>query len=231
MLDTKNSFKNSFLREIFTLMMEIIDFFLHLDKHLQAIVQNYGTLTYIILFLIIFVETGIVIMPFLPGDSLLFAVGALSAQNNSLNVWLIWGLLLIAAILGDTLNYWIGKWVGPKVFEKEYRFIKKAYLQKTQKFYEKHGGRTIILARFIPIIRTFAPFIAGIGTMNYAKFIFFNLIGGFIWVTLFVFLGYFFGNLPFIKNNFSLVIFGIIGLSILPPIYEFLKHKFTQKKA
>lgn len=212
-------------------MLEIIDFFLHLDKYLQVIVRDYGTLTYIILFLIIFVETGVVIMPFLPGDSLLFAVGALSAQNNTLNIVAIWILLLIAAILGDTLNYWIGKWIGPKVFEKDYRFIKKEYLLKTQSFYEKHGGKTIILARFIPIVRTFAPFIAGIGTMNYAKFLSFNVIGGFIWITSFLFLGYFFGNLPFVKNNFSLVIFGIVGLSILPPMYEFLKHKFNKKKA
>lgn len=211
-------------------MMEIIDFFLHLDKYLQVIVQNYGTLTYIILFLIIFVETGVVIMPFLPGDSLLFAVGALSAQNNTLNIIGIWILLLIAAIAGDTLNYWIGKWIGPKVFEKNYRFIKKEYLQKTQSFYEKHGGKTIILARFIPIIRTFAPFVAGIGTMNYGKFIFYNVIGGLVWVTSFLLLGYFFGNLPFVKSNFTLVIFGIVGLSILPPVYEFLKHKFTKNK-
>lgn len=211
-------------------MMEIIDFFLHLDKYLQVIVQNYGTLTYIILFLIIFVETGVVIMPFLPGDSLLFAVGALSAQNNTLNIIGIWILLLIAAIAGDTLNYWIGKWIGPKVFEKNYRFIKKEYLQKTQSFYEKHGGKTIIFARFIPVIRTFAPFVAGIGTMNYGKFIFYNVIGGFCWITSFLVLGYFFGNLPFVKNNFTLVIFGIVGLSILPPVYEFLKHKFTKNK-
>lgn len=211
-------------------MMEIIDFFLHLDKYLQVIVQNYGTLTYIILFLIIFVETGVVIMPFLPGDSLLFAVGALSAQNNTLNIIGIWILLLIAAIAGDTLNYWIGKWIGPKVFEKNYRFIKKEYLQKTQSFYEKHGGKTIIFARFIPIIRTFAPFVAGIGTMNYGKFIFYNVIGGFCWITSFLVLGYFFGNLPFVKSNFTLVIFGIVGLSILPPVYEFLKHKFTKNK-
>ncbi|TAH30092.1 MAG: DedA family protein [Cytophagales bacterium] len=210
--------------------MEIIDFFLHLDKYLQVIVQNYGTLTYIILFLIIFVETGVVIMPFLPGDSLLFAVGALSAQNNTLNIIGIWILLLIAAIAGDTLNYWIGKWIGPKVFEKNYRFIKKEYLQKTQSFYEKHGGKTIIFARFIPVIRTFAPFVAGIGTMNYGKFIFYNVIGGFCWITSFLVLGYFFGNLPFVKNNFTLVIFGIVGLSILPPVYEFLKHKFTKNK-
>ncbi|TAE47582.1 MAG: cytochrome O ubiquinol oxidase, partial [Cytophagales bacterium] len=133
-------------------------------------------------------------------------------------------------IAGDTLNYWIGKWIGPKVFEKNYRFIKKEYLQKTQSFYEKHGGKTIIFARFIPVIRTFAPFVAGIGTMNYGKFIFYNVIGGFCWITSFLVLGYFFGNLPFVKNNFTLVIFGIVGLSILPPVYEFLKHKFTKNK-
>jgi membrane-associated protein len=208
-------------------MTEIINFFLHLDQHLRIIVNDYGVLTYIILFLIIFIETGVVIMPFLPGDSLLFTIGALAAEGI-LNIFGIWGLLVVAAILGDTLNYYIGKWFGNKVFEKEYKFLNKSHLEKTQKFYEKHGGKAIILARFLPIIRTFAPFVAGVGTMNYQKFIFYNVMGGLIWVTSFLFLGYFFANLPFVKDNFTLVVFGIIGFSVLPPLYEFIKHKIKK---
>ncbi|MCU0446313.1 MAG: DedA family protein [Microscillaceae bacterium] len=208
----------------------LIDFILHLDKHLAEIIQNYGTMTYVILFLIIFVETGVVIMPFLPGDSLLFAAGAFAAKGD-LNLALLLILLFIAAVLGDTVNYWLGKWIGPKVFEREYWFLKKKYLIQTQEFYEKHGGKTIILARFIPIVRTFAPFIAGVGTMKYSRFIAYNLVGGFIWVMLFTILGYYFANLPIVKENFSLVIFGIIGLSVLPPIYEYARKKwFTKAK-
>jgi membrane-associated protein len=208
----------------------LIDFILHLDKHLAEIIQNYGTLTYVILFLIIFVETGVVIMPFLPGDSLLFAAGAFAAKGD-LNLALLLILLFIAAVLGDTVNYWLGNWVGPKVFEREYRFLKKKYLLQTQEFYEKHGGKTIIIARFIPIVRTFAPFIAGVGTMKYSRFIMYNLVGGFIWVMLFTILGYFFANLPIVKENFSLVIFGIIGLSVVPPLYEYARNKWFKKGA
>jgi membrane-associated protein len=212
------------------LLTQIIDLFIHLDKHLNVIISEYGTWTYVILFLVIFVETGVVIMPFLPGDSLLFAAGALAANpGNNLNVVLMMGLLCIAAFLGDTLNYMIGNRVGPRVFEKDYRFLKKEYLLKTQHFYEKHGGKTIIFARFIPIIRTFAPFIAGVGTMKYSRFISYNLVGGFIWVVAFTTIGFFFGNLPLVKKNFTLVIFGIIFLSLLPPLIELIKQKLTKK--
>lgn len=208
----------------------IIDLFLHLDKHLTQIISQYGTWTYLILFLVIFIETGVVVMPFLPGDSLLFAAGALAANpENNLNVALLMLLLFIAAFLGDTLNYTIGDYLGPKVFRRDYRFLKREYLLQTQAFYDKHGGKTIIFARFIPIIRTFAPFVAGVGTMKYSKFISYNIIGGFLWVVAFTMIGYFFGNLPIVKKNFTLVIFAIILISVMPPIYEFLKHKFAKK--
>ncbi len=208
----------------------IIDLFLHLDKHLTEIISQYGTWTYLILFLVIFIETGVVVMPFLPGDSLLFAAGALAANpENNLNVVLLMLLLFIAAFLGDTLNYTIGDYLGPKVFRRDYRFLKREYLLQTQAFYDKHGGKTIIFARFIPIIRTFAPFVAGVGTMKYSKFISYNIIGGFLWVVTFTMIGYFLGNLPIVKKNFTLVIFAIILISVMPPVYEFLKHKFAKK--
>ncbi len=208
---------------------QIIDLFLHLDKYLTDIISQYGTWTYLILFLVIFVETGLVIMPFLPGDSLLFAAGALAANpENNLNVVLLMALLFIAAFLGDTLNYTIGDYLGPKVFRRDYRFLKRKYLLQTQAFYEKHGGKTIIFARFIPIIRTFAPFVAGVGTMKYSRFLSYNVIGGFLWVVAFTMIGYFFGNLPFVKKNFTLVIFAIIFISILPPIIEFIKQRFAK---
>ena len=213
-------------------LQQIIDIFLHLDKHLTAITSNYGTWTYLILFLVIFVETGVVVMPFLPGDSLLFAAGALAANPASeLNVVLMMVLLFIAAFLGDTLNYTIGDFIGPRVFRRDYRFIKRAHLLRTQEFYDRHGGKTIIIARFIPIIRTFAPFVAGVGTMKYSRFISYNVIGGFLWVVAFTLLGFFFGNLPVVKKNFTLVIFGIIFLSILPPIIEYFKHKTSRRTA
>lgn len=209
---------------------QIVDLFLHLDKYLTSIISEYGTWTYLILFLVIFVETGLVVMPFLPGDSLLFAAGALAANpENNLNIVLLMVLLFIAAFLGDTLNYTIGDYVGPKVFRRDYRFLKRKYLLQTQAFYDKHGGKTIIFARFIPIIRTFAPFVAGVGTMKYGRFLSYNVIGGFLWVVAFSMIGYFFGNLPIVKKNFTLVIFAIIFLSILPPIIEFVKHKFANK--
>lgn len=213
-------------------LQQIIDIFLHLDKHLTEITSNYGTWTYLILFLVIFVETGVVVMPFLPGDSLLFAAGALAANPASeLNVVLMMVLLFIAAVLGDTLNYTIGDTIGPRVFRRDYRFIKRAHLLRTQEFYDKHGGKTIIIARFIPIIRTFAPFVAGVGTMKYSRFISYNIIGGFLWVVAFTLLGFFFGNLPVVKKNFTLVIFAIIFLSILPPIIEYFKHRTSQRTA
>ncbi len=210
------------------LIKELIDLILHIDKHLLAFCSDYGNLTYLILFVIIFVETGLVVMPFLPGDSLLFAAGAMAATGCFDPILLV-GLLFVAAFLGDTLNYHIGKYIGDKAFTRDYKFVKKKHLLATQAFYEKHGGKTIIIARFIPIIRTFAPFVAGIGVMSYRRFISYNLVGGFLWVASFVVLGYFFGNLPIVKKNFTLVIFAIIFLSILPPIIEFLKHQFSKK--
>jgi len=207
------------------LIKAIIDILLHLDKHLDLVIRNYGFWTYGIFFLIIFLETGLVVTPFLPGDSLLFAAGAFAALGSLDTKWLIM-LLSIAAIAGDTLNYWIGYIVGPKVFSKEKsRFLNKDYLYRTHQFYERYGGKTIILARFIPIIRTFAPFVAGIGSMTYGRFIAYNIVGGIAWVAIFVLGGYLFGNIPSIKQNFSLVIAAIIFLSILPGIIEFLRHR------
>lgn len=202
----------------------IIDLFLNLDKHLHELIIQYGALTYLILFLVIFAETGFVVTPFLPGDSLLFAIGTFTALG-AFDLTFILALLIAAAILGDTVNYWIGNRVGPKIFQRESRFIKKEHLKKTHDFYERHGGKTIIIARFIPIIRTFAPFVAGIGTMTYSKFILYNIVGGVIWVLLFVLGGYFFGNIPVVKNNFSITIVVIIFISILPGIIEFIRTK------
>ena len=213
--------------------MEIIntlfDLLLHLDEHVATLVQNYGVWSYLILFVIIFMETGFVITPFLPGDSLLFAVGAFAALDV-FNIALAYGLLFAAAVLGDTVNYWIGNLLGEQVFKKDHRFIKKEYLIKTQKFYDKHGGKTIIIARFIPIVRTFAPFVAGVGTMEYRKFIIYNVVGAFLWVTLFMFTGYFFGNIPTVKNNFEIVILGIIIVSVAPIIYEYTKKLRNSEK-
>lgn len=211
------------------LIKSAVDLFLHLDKNLNYVIQTYGLLTYLFLFGIIFMETGLVVTPFLPGDSLIFVAGTLSA-TSSLNIGLLFILLCSAAILGDTVNYWIGHLVGPKVFMKENsRFFKKEYLEKTRRFYEKHGGKTIILARFVPIIRTFAPFVAGVGKMHYGQFISYNVVGGILWVSLFTFGGYWFGNLPIVKNNFHLSIFIIIFISILPGIIEYIKHKRHKK--
>jgi len=201
-----------------------VDFILHLDQYLNEIIQNYGVWTYAILFLIIFIETGFVIMPFLPGDSLLFAAGTFAALG-SLNVWLLWVVVFVAAVLGDTVNYWIGKKIGPRAFNQDMRFLKREYLEKTQQFYDKHGGKTIILARFVPIVRTFAPFVAGVGTMNYGRFFTFNVVGAFLWTTLFIFLGYFFGNIPFVKENFELAIFGIIFISVVPMAIEYVRNR------
>ena len=210
----------------------LIDLFLHLDKHLSQIIQNYGVWTYLLLFLVIFMETGFVVTPFLPGDSLLFAAGTFAspALGSSLNIFLLWALLCAAAILGDTVNYWIGHFIGPKAFTGEVRFLKKEYLDRTHDFYEKHGGKTIIIARFIPIIRTFAPFVAGIGAMNYGRFISYNVVGGVVWVTIFTFGGYYFGNLPFVKENFSLVVIAIIVISVVPMIFEFIKQRTSGAK-
>ncbi|HEX5731302.1 MAG TPA: DedA family protein [Blastocatellia bacterium] len=213
------------------LIKDILDFFLHLDDKLEDIIKNYGFWTYLILFLIIFAETGLVITPFLPGDSLLFAAGTFAA-GRGLNVWLLFVLLSVAAIIGDTVNYWLGHYVGPRVFYKDdVRFLNKKYLERTHAFYEKYGGKTIIIARFIPIIRTFAPFVAGIGSMTYWRFITYNVVGGILWVGICVFAGYFFGNIPIVKNNFSIVIIVIVLISVLPVIVEFIRHRMSRAKA
>ena len=202
----------------------VMDFFLHLDEHLNQIVTTYGVWTHLILFAIVFAETGLVVTPFLPGDSLLFAAGALAALG-SLDLWLLVVLLLGAAILGDTVNYWVGAWIGPRAFSGNVKFLRKDYLEQTHAFYEKHGGKTIILARFIPIIRTFAPFVAGVGAMSYPKFITYNIVGAVLWVGLFVPLGYFFGNMPTVKENFSLVILAIIAISVMPIAVEAIRAR------
>ncbi len=205
----------------------LIDLFLHLDKHLSTILQSYGTWTYGLLFFVIFMETGFVVTPFLPGDSLLFAAGTFAspALGSPLNVWVVWGLLCFAAIAGDTANYWIGHYIGPRAFSGEIRFLKKQYLDRTHAFYERHGGKTIVLARFVPIIRTFAPFVAGVGEMSYLRFISYNIIGGIAWVTLFTWGGYFFGTLPFVQNNFSFVVLAIILISVMPAVIEVIKER------
>lgn len=213
------------------LIHNFIDLFVHLDKHLNDILQQYGTWTYMILFAIIFCETGLVVTPFLPGDSLLFACGAFAAAG-ALDVSWICILLSIAAIAGDTVNYWIGAYIGPKAFSREdSRFFKKHHLIRTHEFYEKYGGKTIIFARFMPIIRTFAPFVAGIGRMSYGKFLAYNVTGGLLWIFGFVFMGYFFGNIPVVKRNFTLVIMAIIVLSVLPSVIEVIRHRRNSKQA
>lgn len=212
------------------LIHSLIDFVLHIDQHLTVIVSQYGTLTYFILFLIIFCETGLVVTPFLPGDSLLFAAGAVAALGNTLDVHLLVLLMIIAAFTGNMLNYWIGRYIGPKVYEKNYRLIKREYLDRTRKFFDKYGAMTIIYTRFAPILRTFAPFIAGVGQMKLSKFTMFNLIGGVLWVAIFTYAGFFFGNIPWVKENFESIIIGIILISLLPAVFAFLKMKF-QKKA
>ena len=206
------------------LLPRIIDLFLHLDQHLGQLICQYGTWTHLILFLIVFCETGLVITPFLPGDSLLFAAGTFAALG-ALDLWLMVLLLIIAAIAGDTVNYWVGAYIGPRAFRGDIRFLRKEYLDRTHAFYEKHGGKTIILARFVPIIRTFAPFVAGVGAISYPKFIAYNVIGAVLWVGLFVLGGYFFGNIPVVRNNFTLVILAIIAISVLPIAVEALRAR------
>ena len=213
------------------IISQIVDFFLHLDKHLFDIINEYGTLTYLILFLIIFTETGLVFMPLLPGDSLLFAAGALAASTGALNVWLIIALLIIAALLGDNVNYFVGKYLGRQVKQRErILFLKREYLERTEAFYAKHGGKTVIMARFIPIIRTVAPFVAGAGSMEYGKYIVYCIMGAILWVPTLTLLGFFFGNITFVKNNFELVIFGIIGLSVLPVLWGIVKSRLLTPK-
>jgi len=209
-------------------LKDFIDLFLHLDKHLSDIIGTYGTATYIILFAIIFIETGLIVMPFLPGDSLLFVAGYFAAKGD-LNIFLLIILLFIAAFVGDTLNYSVGKYLGSRVLKWNLPFVKQEYFDKTNQFYDKYGSKTIIFARFIPIVRTFAPFVAGIGTMKYRTFITYNIVGGFVWVVLLLAAGYYFGEIPVVKKNFELVIFGIIFLSILPPIVEVVREKLKSK--
>ena len=207
------------------IIIYLIDFFIHLDKYLPIIVQSFGIWAYVLVFIVIFCETGLVVTPILPGDSLLFALGAIAAQG-ALNIEALCVLLCVAAILGDTVNYAIGHFIGPKVFHYEdSRFFKKEYLIKTHQFYEKHGGKTIVIARFMPIIRTFAPFVAGVGAMSYSKFIIYNITGGIAWVCLFLLGGYFFGNIPSVKSNFTLVIIAIVIISVMPGVIEYLRQK------
>ncbi len=214
------------------LIQSLLQFLLHIDDEMKLLIMQYGVLTHLILFIIIFCETGLVITPFLPGDSLLFAAGSFAALGSLKLPWLLI-LLFIAAVAGDTLNYWIGHWVGPKAFSGNLPFLKKAHLDRTNAFFAKHGGKTIILARFVPIVRTFAPFVAGIGAMNYRQFIVYNIVGGALWVLIFTLLGYFFGTLKIVQDNFELVMVAIVLLSVLPPLWEAIvprlrgEHKVT----
>ena len=208
---------------------EIINIFLHIDDYLSVIIKNYGAWTYALLFLIIFMETGLVVTPFLPGDSLLFAAGTFAGMG-ALNIGLLIIILIAAAILGDTVNYWIGHYIGPRAFSGNSRFLKKEYLDRTHDFFEKHGGKTIILARFIPIIRTFAPFVAGVGAMSYGRFLLYNIVGGIVWVVVFTLGGYYFGRLPFVQDNFTIVVLAIILISVLPAAYEFLKSRLESSR-
>jgi membrane-associated protein len=212
------------------IIRELVDLFLHLDRHLDQIITQYGFWTYLLLFLIIFCETGLVVTPFLPGDSLLFAVGAFAARGSiSLPASLL--LLAVAAIVGDTVNYWIGRKVGPRVFHREdVRLFNRKHLDRTHAFYERHGGKTIVIARFLPIIRTFAPFVAGIGAMTYPRFVVYNMVGGALWVSLFVLAGYFFGNLKVVRDHFSVVILAIILVSVLPGLIEYLRHQVRDRR-
>mgnify|MGYP003574887189 CR=1 FL=1 len=210
-------------------MTELMDIILHLDQHLVQWMSYFGPWIYVIMFLIIFCETGLVVTPFLPGDSLLFALGALTAVENGLDLWLLLISLTIAGILGDTVNYHIGKFLGPKVFERNNRFFKKEYLTQTQEFYKRWGAFTIVAARFAPIVRTFAPFVAGIGSMEYKKFISYNIAGAIAWVFIFILAGHFFGNLPVVKRNFHIVIFGVIFVSILPMLIPWIKSKMGKR--
>jgi membrane-associated protein len=213
-------------------MTEIIDLFLHLPEHLQQFIRDHGTLVYGLLFLIVFCETGLVVTPFLPGDSLLFAIGAIAADPASnLNVWIAAIVLLVAAILGDTVNYWIGRRFGGWVMRKFPRVVKPSHIEKTNEFFVRYGGKTIIIARFVPIVRTFAPFVAGSGEMDYKRFMFFNVLGAVLWVGLILPCGWFFGNIPIIKANFELVVLGIIAISILPMVIEIVRAKMKKTEA
>lgn len=210
-------------------IQDFINFLLHLDNYINLIIKNFGVWTYVILFLVIFVETGLVITPFFPGDSLLFICGTIS-RNGMLNIGILFVLFSAAAIIGDTVNYWMGHFVGPKIFKDESKIFKTEYLNRTYDFYKKYGAKTIVLARFIPIIRTFAPFVAGIGKMEYKKFISYNIIGGVSWIIIFLFAGYFFGSIPIVRDNLSIAIFIIIFVSLIPAIIELTKHSIRKLK-
>ena len=218
---------------MFDLLKKLADFIIHIDRHLAEIIASYGLWTYGVLFLIIFAETGLVVMPLLPGDFLLFAAGAFCAKpETGLNVHLMAGLLLVAAILGDTVNYWVGRKIGPAVFKREDSiWLRKKHLDKAHAFFEKYGGRAVILARFVPIVRTFVPFIAGVGSMTYPRFMAYNVVGGFVWIYFFTYAGFLFGNQPFVQKNFKLVILAIIILSVLPIVVEFFREWQKSRKA
>lgn len=212
------------------ILQNMISFILHIDAHLTELTSTYGMLTYAILFLIVFAETGFVVTPFLPGDSLLFAAGAIAALG-SMNVLVVVAVLFAAAVLGDAANYWIGHFFGQKIIEsKKFPLIKKEHIDEAQKFYETHGGKAIMLSRFVPIVRTFAPFVAGVGRMDYKSFLMYNVLGGAVWVLLFTFAGFFFGNIPSVKHNFTLVILGIIAISVVPIIWETIKSKSKKSR-
>ena len=211
-------------------MSQFLDLFLHIDDHLRQLTADYGGWTYGILFLVVFCETGLVVTPFLPGDSLLFAAGAI-ASLGSLNVWVLSGILFVAAVLGDTVNYHVGLFLGPKVLSgKLSRWLNPAHLKRTEDFYAKYGPMTIILARFVPIVRTFAPFVAGVGRMNYAKFLLYNIVGGALWVLSMTLAGYFLGEIPVVKKNFEIVVIGIVFVSVLPMVFEFIRHRYRAPK-
>jgi len=210
------------------LLTQLLDFIRHLDVHLETIMREYEWQTYFILALIIFCETGLVVTPFLPGDSLLFAAGAIVAKTGILNIWILIPLLICAAIVGDNTNYFFGRFLGDRIYQRDYWFLRRAYIEKTQDFYVKYGGRTLIMARFVPIVRTFAPFVAGVGKMAYQRFIGFCIGGGILWVTSMTLAGYFIGHIPIIKNNFEVVVFGIIGISVLPILVEFVRAKMRK---
>jgi membrane-associated protein len=211
-------------------LRDALDFFLHLDRHLTAITSQYGTWTYAILAAIVFCETGLVVTPFLPGDSLLFAAGAIAALG-SLDPVVLNLLLFVAVLAGDNVNYWVGRFVGPRAFTGEYRFFRKEYLERTHAFFERHGGRTVVLARFVPIVRTFTPFVAGVGAMSYPRFLAYSIGGGAFWVTAFIWAGYFFGNLPAVRENFSVVIVAIILLSVTPIAYGIWSERRKARRA
>ena len=215
-----------------SLVRDLLDFVLHLDDKLLSLTADYGTWTYAILFLIVFCETGLVITPFLPGDSLLFAAGAIAAKPESgLNVWVICLLLFIAAVIGDTVNYHMGRYLGPRVFASRFgRWVNPKHLERTQSFFETYGAKTIVIARFVPIIRTFAPFVAGIGQMDYRRFLIYNVVGGAVWVVSLTLAGYYFGGLPIVKKNFELVVIGIVFVSILPAVFEYVRHWYVTRK-